>query len=373
MKLKRRVFLLARLFRFYAERTTTRMKEYGVKKPRFSKSAKTYREQVDILKSRGLIVADEEKATNFLAYCNYYRFNGYVIPFESERDVFLPNIRFEQIRDLYEFDRTLRVLTQEGVSSVEVFFRTKIAYYIAHKYGSFGHFNFKKSIREKRDNAEDADDRCKSWEKWKNKIIAETERSKEEFIVAYQNKYSNFPKTPIWMSLEMCSFGALSVLFGIMRDNDKNAIAREIGMSGSVLGSWLHSLSVLRNHCAHYSRLWNRNFDVAPQIIHDKYLKKGSNAWNHCDEWKLFKTDNLNKRTFCLLTIVNSLLEAIKKRQGVDIRWRERVMEFLQNTPNVPNFKSSFGIPPEIDDWREMRLWKTKKRQPTHIKSPDAS
>ena len=39
----------------------------------------THAEQVNILKSRGLIFGDEEKAAQILEYTNYYRLRGYYI------------------------------------------------------------------------------------------------------------------------------------------------------------------------------------------------------------------------------------------------------------------------------------------------------
>ncbi|MBQ7812946.1 MAG: Abi family protein [Thermoguttaceae bacterium] len=43
------------------------------------------------------------------------------------------------MRALYDFDRSLRLLVAEGVSTLEIYTRTQIAHYIATKYGPFGH------------------------------------------------------------------------------------------------------------------------------------------------------------------------------------------------------------------------------------------
>jgi hypothetical protein len=51
----------------------------------FKKRWLSYAEQVALLQSRGLIVADPAKAADFLKHLNYYRFSGYCLAFEQAR------------------------------------------------------------------------------------------------------------------------------------------------------------------------------------------------------------------------------------------------------------------------------------------------
>lgn len=46
----------------------------------------------------------------------------------------------------------------------------------------------------------------------------------------------------------------------------RTAIASVYGLDQRVLGSWLHHLTLVRNVCAHHSRLWDREFSVAPML-----------------------------------------------------------------------------------------------------------
>lgn len=93
------------------------------------------------MRRRGLNIDDEERARQFLSYVNYYRFSGYAFIFQDKNnnDRFFASVSFEQIRALYDFDRALRLLVAEGVSTIEIYARTQIAHYIATKYGPFGH------------------------------------------------------------------------------------------------------------------------------------------------------------------------------------------------------------------------------------------
>ena len=66
-----------------------------------------YDDQIKLLISRGLIIADPENAKSFLSQVNYYRFSAYCLPFETSRHQFMSHVTFEDIKSLYEFDRYL--------------------------------------------------------------------------------------------------------------------------------------------------------------------------------------------------------------------------------------------------------------------------
>ena len=69
------------------------------------KEPKTFDEQIDLLKSRGLIIGDEDKAKFILSNINYYRFSAYLIHFKKEDETYKENITFEHIYNLYLFDK----------------------------------------------------------------------------------------------------------------------------------------------------------------------------------------------------------------------------------------------------------------------------
>jgi len=50
------------------------------------KKSKTYKEQVEILKKKGLAVGNDGDVVNFINHVNYYRFSGYFLPFISQSD-----------------------------------------------------------------------------------------------------------------------------------------------------------------------------------------------------------------------------------------------------------------------------------------------
>ena len=75
------------------------------------KEFKTLKEQVDILKNRGLIIEDELKAEEILLRENYFFIMGYRHLFmkSSRESKFIPGTTFGEIYSLFTFDRNFRI------------------------------------------------------------------------------------------------------------------------------------------------------------------------------------------------------------------------------------------------------------------------
>ena len=229
---------------------------HPVAAPAFAKPALTYDHQVQLLRSRGLVIADEPAARHCLAHHNYYRLSAYRFPFSEPADPhrFLPGTTFEQLWELYCFDRSLRHLVNEAAKRGEVSTRSRLAYELGHAFGPLAyadasHFKSKKqhafTLR---------------------KIDAEIQRSKEDFILHFRNTHG-MSRPPIWAACEVMSFGNVSTLYALIRhDRDKKRIASTYGLSIGDFGSLLHHVAYIRNLCAHHSRLWNRKFTITVSL-----------------------------------------------------------------------------------------------------------
>ena len=71
------------------------------------KTFKTLDEQINILKSRGLVITDIDKAKNILLRENYFFISGYRHLFmKSWKDTnFIPGTTFEELYAMFVFDR----------------------------------------------------------------------------------------------------------------------------------------------------------------------------------------------------------------------------------------------------------------------------
>ena len=72
----------------------------------YTKQALSISEQIELLKSRGLNIADSSKTAKFLGEVSYFRFVQYLRPMEADKTShqFKPNSRFEDAVALYNFD-----------------------------------------------------------------------------------------------------------------------------------------------------------------------------------------------------------------------------------------------------------------------------
>ena len=225
---------------------------------RYTHQAITTEQQIDILKERGLLINDVEQAIEVLDTISYFRLAGYWRHFEVDRFThqFREGSSFVDIIDLYAFDKQLRVLLFTAIQTIEVSVRTKIIKHLAIQFGAFWFMDSNYATNETRFAANLA------------VIRKEVSRSHDDFITEHFRKYSEPDLPPVWKTLEVISMGTLSKLYANFSDSaTKHAVAREFGLNHhKFLRSWLECLAVLRNCCAHHSRLSNRVFPVKPMM-----------------------------------------------------------------------------------------------------------
>lgn len=296
-----------------------------------SKPAKTYQEQLELLKKRGLQVPEEAFALHILQHHNYYRLSAYRFPFvePEDRDRFLHGITFTQLWNLYHFDRSLRQLVLEACKRVEISARSRWAYEIGHRVGPLAYID---PIH-----FQDADIHSDTVAKLKE----EMDRSKEEYI-RHHREILGMPWPPAWVIAEVASFGNTSNLIGQLRDPSlRQAIADSYQLDEKTFCSLLHHLTLLRNTAAHHSLLWNRKFVVRfklpkkkPAYLYPNFsiLKKGSNS----------------------ARIHNSLILLIHFVRCIEpaTHWPERLLATIQTLD--PTLLPLMGFP---TDWQTRPIW----------------
>ena len=236
-----------------------------------SKPFKTVEEQMEILKSRGLIIKDEERALSFLKNNNYYELiNGYKDFFidknkteEEKKDVYRNDIAFEDIVSLYEFDFETRAIILKGILKIENIIKTKLAYYFSEKYNQ--EYNYL--------NIHNYNDKIKSV-----KIIADISNiikinmvsSKSEdmrnILEYYLEKHQNIP---LWVLIKKFTFGKLSKFYSALIEEIQFKICddieefylkeynKSISINNKTLSQMLEFINIVRNICAHNEKLYN--------------------------------------------------------------------------------------------------------------------
>lgn len=271
----------------------------------FKKPFKTIDEQIELLCSRGIVINDLEVAKYYLSHINYYRLSGYWLLFEKDHQThqFREGTKFEDILNLYQFDRELRLIVLDAIERIEVSLRARWSYFFAQDYGS--HCFMNSSLFRK----------YHLWEKDMKRLENEINRSNEDFILHYKNKYSDPDLPPIWVISEVISFGSLSRWYDNLKPMKiRKAIASEYDLDNRVLASFLRHLTEVRNVCAHHSRLWNRKFTVTFQL--PKHPKHLVSLLNHSEKRKLYNT----------LIMLNFFLDIISPRHS----WKKRLLDLMQ-------------------------------------------
>ena len=228
----------------------------------YPKPFKTISELLEILKNRGLIINDDKFASDFLYNVNYYRLSAYFIPFYESENVFKSNVTFENICELYEFDKELREIIFKYLEQIEIILRTRISHTHAREYGAFGYRNDENSLNKSykiRNNSTKT-----VYDEFMEKVEQETNRSNEVFIKHIKEKYKT-NHLPIWALSEILSFGTLTKLYTILPKILKKEIANSFheNLDIKVFDNWLLGLTVVRNTCAHHARMWNRKFTIS--------------------------------------------------------------------------------------------------------------
>lgn len=315
----------------------------------YSKPPLTYQEQLALLSSRGLVIQHSERAIHYLTNISYYRLSAYAIPLQTKKDVFVSGTTFDDVLNLYLFDRELRLIVFNAIERLEVSIRARIIYNLSHKYGAHWQDNakiFKDPYRVKNK---------KTGEFFTIDIFSEVqemiakstkEKHPETFIKHYKSKYKKPTNPASWMCLEVLTIGQLSKIYnGLKQNEDKQLIAQEFGLHHTVFKSWLHTLTYVRNICGHHGRLWNREIAIEPF-----WLEKPKKNWLN----KEFC--NVTNRSFYSICMIRYLLQTVNPTHHI----KDHLIELFAKYPKTPI--QFMGIPSmrndELWDWKNEPLWK---------------
>lgn len=294
----------------------------------YSKQLISFTDQITLLKQRGMVLGNETKALHLLQNISYYRLSGYWYPLlaDKQRHIFKPGSTFEAAYNIYKFDSELRKLIIAELEKIEVAVRTQTAYILSTQYHAHWFEDsslFSNPVRHTKVLA---------------KIEEEYNRSDEEFITAFKAKYSDhFP--PSWMTMEIASFGTLSILYGNLQPGRaKRSIAAYFGLPDTVFASWLHCIVYVRNICAHHSRLWNRILSIRPLMP-----RSPRNTF-------IALPASGTQQTYFVLSMIIYLLNTVNPNHSFISRFKE----LLNRYPSIDVRAMGFPI-----NWENEKLWES--------------
>lgn len=295
-----------------------------MQKPNFTDLPKSFAQQVEILSERGMGISTDTE--HRLSHTNYYRLGEFwkFYRIQSSKD-FTDGTTFDTIWEDYRNDRRLRLLIMDAIERIEVSFKTKLANFLATKSNTpYPHLN---PVYLKCSSSND------EYKRFLQKTEEETKRSTEEFVKIFFKTYDE-TNLPIWMLVEVLSFGTVSRYYELLTSDIKKAIAKEYNLDKYVFGKWIHFLSIVRNMCCHHARFWRRKFGWKPPVLNRNVYESWNPSMNFTEVYGLM----------CILKYFMCIIRP-------NSRWHNDVDSFIASVPNVENL----GFP---NDWDDFVPWK---------------
>ena len=266
------------------------------------KPALSYKEQILKLKNdHNLLISNYKCAEEILKKVNYYRLSGYGIGLKKydNKEHYKNYISIEDLFSLYCFDSEFKNNLIRTIEQIEIELRTQIAYHLAINYGP--------DVLNKENNFIYKTNKAGHpiYSIIINNLNKEIYRQRNKpFVRHHIKKYKG--KFPIWVSVELMSFGNLSSLFSILKDEDQKEISNYYNTDPKYLKNWILCLVEVRNICAHYTRLYNMPLKENPRLYseNEKYKGKQNKIFpilliikrilNSNDQWKSLLKDLKN-------------------------------------------------------------------------------
>lgn len=328
----------------------------------YRKDHLSLQDQLALLKSRGLEVADDNVALDCLHRYSYFRLSAYWYPFRvivpkldnnenpsldkhgkpeyKAGDQFHTGSTFEDACELYSFDKKLKLLLLDAIAGIEIAVRSDISLTIG-CLDKFAHLNstfFHRSFITNQYSPGEA-----GYDKWLSLYHKSVDNAKDEFVIHHRKKYGSQSPLPIWMATELWDFGLLSHFYLGIDTPHKITIAARFGiLDWNVMLSWLRSLNYVRNVIAHHGRLWNKVLVTSP-VPPSKGLISDFDA--------LLSRPDLNARIYFICCILCHFSRVIDSQST----WPQQLKNLINEFPPMPHVSiQNMGFP---TDWQSHNFW----------------
>ena len=302
------------------------------------KQFRTISEQLDILKSKGLIIEDEDKAHDILLRENYFFINGYrVLLMNSYTDRnFIVGATFRELYAIFLFDRYIRNILFKNLMIVENQLKSVISYQLSKKYGyrDKDYLNPKNFTNDKQKNRRVKD----IIDKMKRQI-----RINGSHHMATVHYINNYGYIPLWVLVKVLSFGIVCELFSILKPEDQVDVADVFNVTTDYLQNFLPILSNYRNLCAHEDVVYEHRTEKP--IINTPYHSK-LNIPMMDDEYIYGKNDVCS-----VLIIMKYLLREDDFRMMMrEVEYEISALDGVVNSIPIEKILDRMGIPANYMD-----------------------
>ena len=288
------------------------------------KEYRTNGDLIEYLSSKGVTISDKADALQKIERYTYYSIvNTYKTIFKGVDSNYIDNVTFDEIYALFEFDKNLKNIILKYSLEIETVIKSIMANQISKIYGVKEYLNISNWDRSINDDIK---------ESLFNKISNEIEKdyNTHTAVTHYIDKYGFVPP---FVLVKILTFGVASSYYGLLKQSDRQAIAKYFKISDKLLKQILKNLTTIRNVAAHSDRLYNytSKFYLSFKLI-DKNYVKSDNITNlymviRCME-KLLTKEQYEE-------LYNSILKEVevldKKLKSINISEVLKIMGFPMN------------------------------------------
>lgn len=266
----------------------------------YPKQILTIPQQIQSYIDAGMEITSLDEVEIALKTIGYYRLRGYSFQFyNNSLKKYTPGTNFEDILNLYHFDQNLSCIIFSMISKIEVSLRAHLVEALLF-HGDALILNDSSIFKDKK-------------MYWQNMSTISSEIARSNDVFIKHNFEHHEGEVPVWATVEVISFGTLSKTIKNLKTGPESTYSKlaynyrytskkgnQVTPSKKMFTSWIQSISVLRNICAHNSRIYNRTIHTTPEIleldkifptpIHNglyqiilamKYLSPSAVEWEH--------------------------------------------------------------------------------------------
>ena len=278
-----------------------------------SKTFKDLNEQINILKSRGLIINDVD--------INKYK----------------KGTTFEEVYSLFLFDRSLRNIIFKYLLIVENNIKSILSYQLSKKYG------YRESDYLKTKTFDNKPNKLRQIEDLINKMKRQVRINGFQHSATRHYMY-NYGYVPLWILVKVLSFGIVSEMYSILKIEDRIEIAKNFNVSAEDLSIYLPLLSNYRNLCAHEDILYENK---TQRMINDTVYHKMLGIDQVDSEYVLGKND-----IFSLIIILKRILrEEDFKNMMSELENKINTLAYNLKTIDISIIRDILGFP---NNWLDL-------------------
>ena len=203
---------------------------------------------------RGLNTHDLSTVESALANINYYRLSGYLHAFKKNgSECYMDGLTWDKLKRIYDFDRKITHILMYALEDIEETLKTRFSYVVTSEHPDDPIIYLKPSIYRE----------YEPYIRFLNHFYMAKENNRNlPFVKHHNDNYGGL--LPMWVGVELLTMGNLHALYDNLSAKYQKMIAKTYHTGPRQLSSWIENLTYIRNHLAHYMRVYHFNFGRTP-------------------------------------------------------------------------------------------------------------